>query len=309
MMNSKNISHPLVKIISYINTVFLIIYLKFRKNGFISNKKIIINLWGEVVEIPINHRLPLYSYLYKNYSKNLLRISRYITHKYINYTAIDVGANIGDSAILIRKGSEADIFCVEGDRKFVKILRSNLKSMSNVKIINTFAGEKTGVFKIALKKDNGTGHLAADRSSRKTIVQPLDNIVKVSGKSKIKLLKIDTDGFDGKVIRGSKNIILKDKPVIFFEFDQKQYGAMGDSTYEVLGYLYRKGYVGFMVYDNFGNLLRGLRLKSFVSESTFNSIFDYKYGDYYDLVAFHRIDYDLYKYSFNSEKNIFKRDK
>ena len=39
---------------------------------------------------------------HKYYSRNLARLAKYIEHKYANYAIIDVGANIGDTAALVR---------------------------------------------------------------------------------------------------------------------------------------------------------------------------------------------------------------
>ena len=295
------------EIIGYMNGRILVIYQKLRTKDFASDKKITINLWGEVVKIPINHRLPLYSFLYKNYSTNLRRMSAYINSKYKNFTAIDVGANIGDSAILIRQGSNASIVCVEGDKKYVEILKSNLSKKKKIKIINAFVGEKASTFKGALSKKDGTGYLDTNHAGVKLKIQTLDKIVNTNIGNKIKLLKIDTDGFDGKVIRGALRIILQNNPIIFFEFHESMYASTGDSTYKVLKYLHGMGYGSFLIYDNFGKLLRGLRIKLTLKRYAFDKMFTYVGENYYDIVAFHDSDLDLYRHSLKSERKYFNK--
>jgi hypothetical protein len=279
MTTKKDIFYPFIIILSYINTFLLITYQRLRIKDFNSNKNIIINLWGEVFRIPLNHRLPLYSYLYNNYSTNLRGVSSYIGNKYKRFTAIDVGANVGDSAILIRQGSNSKIVCIEGDRVYVDILKLNLNDKPGIKIYNLFVGEKKSNLNGILNRKEGTGYL---------------NI----GKS---------DGFDGKIIRGSKKIISESKPIIFFEFYESMYASVGDSTYEVIKYLYKMGYKSFLIYDNFGTLLRSLRMKSNVNKHSFNKIFNYEGNSYYDLVAFHNVDLGLYDYSLENEIEFFKK--
>lgn len=282
--------------------IILALVNKFLK--FSSEKIIKINIWEKDMYIPIFHPLPLYSFLYKNYSTNLGRISSYINHKYARFTAVDVGANIGDSATLIRKYSEADIICVEGDKTYLKVLKINLANISKAKILNTFVGDKNGEVVGELDSDNGTASIDTTKSSAVTKLKTLDSII-VS--KKIKLLKIDTDGFEAKVIRGAKDIVLVNKPVIFFEFDRKSYEKTGESDYKTLNNLYKSGYTMFLVYDNFGNLLSEMILKNHISKPNFQNKFNYKKVYYYDIAAFHKSDVDLFKYSLTKERKYFKK--
>lgn len=307
MTNNKDIFYPFLKIPSYINTFLLITYQRLRTKDFDSNKNITINLWGEMFRIPINHRLPLYSHLYKNYSTNLRRVSSYIGNKYPKFTAIDVGANIGDSAILIRQGSDAKIICIEGDKNIINILRKNLRGINNIRIFNIFVGDKITTRGSFVVNNYGTGNINFLNGKKSVPIYTLDDSIKKEKDDDIKLLKIDTDGFDERVIKGASRIIMKNKPIMFFEFDEKLYKKAGCSTYETLIYLYKKGYVNFMVYDNFGNFLQGIPMSKIVSKNMFNKVFDYKDKEYYDLVGFNKIDTDLYKHALDNEERYFEK--
>lgn len=217
-INNKSIA---VRLISRINTYALVLYQRIRFRDFYSNIKVLINLWGEQIVIPIYHRLPLYTHLYKNYSTNLKRISSYINFKYQKFVAIDVGANIGDSAILIRKGSNANILCIEGDKIFIEFLRKNLKNRTGIKILNTYVGDKNMVLEGKINNSDGTARIELGKDNTKIKIQKIDDLIKTSGKTKIKLLKIDTDGYEGKVIRGSTKIISSYKPVLFLNLTKK----------------------------------------------------------------------------------------
>ena len=80
---------------------------------------------------------------------------------------------------------------------------------------------------------------------------------------------------------------------------------MGDSTYDVLKYLYEMNYHTFLVYDNFGKLIRGVKMEHLLSHNAFRKIFNYKNVNYYDLVEFHKTDTELYKYSLIKEMKFF----
>lgn len=309
MMKKNNYKQNLIwtTALGVINKLFLINYLRFRSNDFPSQKRITVNMWGENIILPLNHRLPLYSYLYKNYSTNLRRLSCYLGYRLGKFVAVDIGSNVGDSAILIRQGSGARIVCVEGDKKYVEILRSNLKDKEHIQIIQAFVGEKDTFIKGELVKVEGTGSIDTKNTNVKTRVSTLDKIISKLKINNIKLLKIDTDGFDGKVLRGARSTILRNKPVIFFEFDQGMYKKAGDSTYEVLKYLYKMNYHNFLVYDNFGKLIRGVVMEHFLNRKDFSKIFNHKDLNYYDLVAFHKVDTELYKYALRKEMEFYRR--
>jgi hypothetical protein len=85
------------------------------------------------------------------------------------------------------------------------------------------------------------------------------------------------------------------------------YEKVGDSTYEVLKYLYEMKYHAILVYDNFGKLIRGVKMERLLSHNAFGAIFNYKDVNYYDLVAFHKKDTELYKYALRKEIEFFRR--
>lgn len=50
------------------------------------------------------------------------RVAARIWRKYPQMVAVDVGANIGDTASIIRSGCPAPIICFEGDRTYEALL-------------------------------------------------------------------------------------------------------------------------------------------------------------------------------------------
>lgn len=77
------------------------------------------------IMLPVGHRLDSYQKTYKRYDIALGEIANIIAQKYPNMTALDIGANIGDSAALICKYQKIPVLCIEGDKHFIPLLREN----------------------------------------------------------------------------------------------------------------------------------------------------------------------------------------
>lgn len=71
------------------------------------------------ITLPPRHKLDLYQHLYHNYDKKLPLISKRIKEKYAEMTIIDVGANIGDTAVALRNIIDSPIICVEGNKEMM----------------------------------------------------------------------------------------------------------------------------------------------------------------------------------------------
>ena len=74
--------------------------------------------------------------------------------------------------------------------------------------------------------------------------ETLDNIF--SRIEKLDLIKIDVDGFDFKVLKGSENLIKKFKPKIFVELNDIQLKKNGDTVEDILIFLKSFGYKGML---------------------------------------------------------------
>ena len=72
----------------------------------------------------------------------------------------------------------------------------------------------------------------------------------------VRLLKIDTDGYDLRVIRGARRLLKATKPVLFFEYSPDHMAAVGEHqpmrVFDELGDL---GYDRLLFYDNFGRFV------------------------------------------------------
>ncbi|MBI3235027.1 MAG: FkbM family methyltransferase [Bacteroidetes bacterium] len=206
---------------------------------------------GTILKMPVSHSLPFNVAKFPTYSLNLSSIVNDCKLSE-NDIIIDVGANIGDTVALVRKVSNAQIICIEGDVNYFKYLQENTTNDKNITLIQSFVGENSQIDNTSLKIENGTARLVED-SNHKTEIKSLDDLLFDSlSNSKLSLIKIDTDGFDNKIIRGSKKLIEKHKPTLFFEYDPYFLKLNQEQGIDIFETLTNWGYTKFTFYDNLG---------------------------------------------------------
>lgn len=260
-------------------------------------------------ELIAGKKHPIEEYLQKHeyYSRNLPRIAKYIEDKYTEYSIIDIGANIGDTIALLRSEKvNQQIYCIEGDSEYYELLTQNAGLFSQVELYKYFLGEETTKASFEIDKSEGTAKLNTI-SSNSIELKKLDDIVQKHQLKNVKLLKIDTDGFDLKILRGGMNLIIEQKPILFFEFDAvflKEQDDFGPTIFKRLGEI---GYSDALFYDNYGRLVLPVKVED---NDTIEHLYRYSSNrkgafEYYDVCVFHRDDESLFKAVLNKEIAFF----
>ena len=75
--------------------------------------------------LPTDHMLETYKRKFKLYDWILGEVARLVTAKYPDATAIDIGANVGDSAAVLSRHGDMPILCIEGHPTFITFLRDH----------------------------------------------------------------------------------------------------------------------------------------------------------------------------------------
>jgi FkbM family methyltransferase len=132
---------------------------------------------------------------------------------------IDVGANIGYFSCLMSKlaGPAGTVLAVEPEPDNLKLLEQNLKinNLMNVSVYACALGDHEGLAKLGLYKAANRGrHSILDTDANSTVpvrVRTLDELVKSSagGVASWSLVKIDVEGYEGFVLAGAKETLLK----------------------------------------------------------------------------------------------------
>jgi FkbM family methyltransferase len=218
------------------------------------------------ITLPAGHKLDMYQRNYKNYDRKLPIIASLTESKYGKMSIIDIGANIGDTAAALRGVCESPIVCVEGNLNFLPFLEANTSRLPGTfRIIPKYIGLdlRNEIWNVVTA--NGTSHLQKKEVKTSPDFVRVDNfslatyneIVKInSDLPEVRLVKIDTDGFDFKIIQASLHDLCEQKPIIFFEFDPSfSLAKERREAAETLNSLYQIGYVNYIIFDNFGNYL------------------------------------------------------
>tara|TARA_B100001057_G_scaffold64355_1_gene58026 strand:+ start:180 stop:1034 length:855 start_codon:yes stop_codon:yes gene_type:complete len=118
---------------------------------------------------------------------------------------IDVGANYGDLGIYLRKfGSK--LYGFEPDPEPFQALKEN----NYHKVFNMACSDRKGTSKLYIYSSHADSSLIANNLDKKYIeveTDTLDNLFRE--KSKIKLIKIEAEGFEPEILKGSLDIIKK----------------------------------------------------------------------------------------------------
>lgn len=159
----------------------------------------------------------------RNTSEVLLRKTIFEMYKsgYIcsQLSIVDIGCWIGDNSIVWSKllSNNGIVFAIDPSSenlKFGKMI-AKINNIENIKWVQAVCAEREG---IKLGFDGSIDHTSFYRatSNNYLISKSIDSIT-MNTSSKIGLLHIDVEGFELSVIKGSKEVILRDRTVITFE--------------------------------------------------------------------------------------------
>lgn len=258
-----------------------------------------------------DHTIVKYRDQYPSYSVNLPRLAQYVIKKYPEMSIIDVGANIGDGVALVRTQVHCPIICIEGDPEYFALLKKNLHQFKETDAFNVFLGEKESRARIKTAKQGGTlqiknpDQISATANGAVLEMTTIDSLAQAQQQkfSCAKILKIDTDGYDLKIIRGSIDLLKRNKPILFFEYDRSYLDALSDKGLSIFNSLKELGYQSALFYDNFGRFLISTNLEELKKITQLDAYISGRKGafPYYDLCVFHKTDNDIADQLINAE--------
>lgn len=141
---------------------------------------------------------------------------------------IDVGTNIGLVTLLMEQYVDSsNILSIEPDQTAYKFLERNCTSNHLTPIMrNCAAGEKRGNMHFCSTAATTSGsHIVTEDSMNKNLisydikVERLDYLVSEAGLKQVDFIKIDTEGHELQVLKGSIDTIETFNPWIFLEFN------------------------------------------------------------------------------------------
>lgn len=239
--------------------------------------------------LPFDHMLPYYQRFYPNYDRQLGRICKVIMNRLGRLRVIDIGANVGDSIINIGE-KNGEYIAIEGENKFYRILKRNVEGY-NVFFENLYLTDNELESSYRSVIEHGTARIMKNSEKCNMKVVTLNHLMESKYKNfKADILKIDTDGFDFKVIRGGGDYICNTKPLIYFEWSKEHLNLQGEDEQSIFPFVRSMGYDTLILYDNFGNILTVLHTDD---TEQLRLLADYtvqedKHIYYYDVLLIHK---------------------
>jgi hypothetical protein len=159
-------------------------------------------------------------------------------------------------------------------------------------MLDLASGERHG----SLTVERGTASFQAGSDSPSISFERLESVLARHPRfQSAKVLKLDTDGMDGRIITGALHWIEKARPVLFWEHDIGLDAAADGPALSVFRHLLDIGYRIALMFDNRGDYIETLCLDA---EQQLADLSDYlpggeKHYGYCDICAFHADDVEL----------------
>jgi FkbM family methyltransferase len=244
-----------------------------------------------------NPLISLYKYQ-PDANQEIAVLAKLVAKKYPDAVIIDIGANVGDTIAVVKSLVEIPVIAVEGDDFSFSFLKQNATQFSNVILLQAFLGEEQKKMAVTMGKDGWNNTIIPDeKGSRQLELKTMDELLQEENlfHQNLKLLKIDTEGFDTIILRGCTKLITAHKPVLFFEYNGENMRLINENGYSTLLQMKNFGYSRVHVYDCINNLILVTTLdnENLLKQLDRYSKLENSMIKYYDICLFHEDDNDL----------------
>jgi len=218
-------------------------------SGLVSSK-----LHGQDVVLTNGHYYPLVNIWHPLFNQPLFVLAHFmIQERKRAINVVDIGAAVGDTVLMLEANFPNKVskyMCIDGDPLFFSFQEFNLKSVSSktIKVFSLLSDSQTNVG--AIEKTNMTTGSATGH--HQVMSQTLDSIILENDFKEVDLLKIDVDGFDGKVLGGAIQLLKSSKPGVVFEWNTPYFIKTKNNTLQPFETLLECGYQTFIWFNNLG---------------------------------------------------------
>jgi FkbM family methyltransferase len=201
--------------------------------------------------LPWSHRLPDYAAANPAYGQNLVELAKRLAPPGTPLTVLDIGANVGDSALQILHATDAKVLCVEGDKEYLDYLRVNVGDDPRVTIVEALLavdGEAAGT----AVRSGGTTRFVHGEDGADSMPSITTTSLRESNAdfADLRLVKSDTDGYDVSLVPAVAAAWTASRPVLFFEYDPELTRIAGYDPAQIWTDLAALGYRDVAVWDN-----------------------------------------------------------
>jgi FkbM family methyltransferase len=216
-----------------------------------ANAPVRTRLYGQPAVINFANPYPLYAREFPNYNAPQVELVFRTSEALSRPVAVaDVGAAVGDTALLLQErcGELISVLhCIEGDEEFCSLLRANLQGPM-VNIYQAMLSDSVGEIPQLTRADHqGTA------TATGAVTVPATTLDELLAAAEVDVLKIDTDGFDGRILGGASRILQAQRPSVLFEWHPPACRRAGTSDAEAFDHLKAAGYTRFLFFDKYGD--------------------------------------------------------
>jgi FkbM family methyltransferase len=163
---------------------------------------------------------------------------------------IDVGANIGcwSSAMVRAVGPGGTLLAFEGDPETARCLKYNLREFPNARCRNAAVWDSDGFVPFLVNHGNrdcgsvfytGVPFQSHQDSVRVEAIR-LDSLIPYP--SYVSFIKVDVEGAELHVLKGSEKLIENDHPILFLESLEHAQNTYGNTLNEMIDWIRSRGY-------------------------------------------------------------------
>ena len=225
------------------------LYRQLRRNGKTPDYAFSKDFYGLKYKGNLNNNIDANVFFYGAFEKPLLFFLRDTLNALITETPkaifMDIGANVGHHSIFLSKYA-SQVLAFEPYPKVNMQFKQQIahNNISNIQIFETGLSDRRETLNYYAPTGNNEGIGSFDESSigkgntnyGKLELQEGDQVIESDSWKNIKLIKIDVEGFEKKVIKGLSRTIEEERPVIVCEITYGQQLSFG-SIEELSSYL------------------------------------------------------------------------
>ena len=208
---------------------------------------------GRKVRVNFGYPYPFIARTIKTFNNPLIELL-YRTYeiKEAPVNAVDVGASVGDTILSLVTncpGMVGTVYCVEGESGFYELLTHNMRNFGNMKLFRVMLSSENGVGKKLVRIHAGTASSIGEES---VPTMSLDTLSQREHIGEVDIVKIDVDGYDGRVLQGARKFLRENSPDVIFEWHPTLCKKAGNAPQTHFKILAEGGYATFIFFNKFG---------------------------------------------------------
>ena len=174
---------------------------------------------------------------------------------------LDLGANIGYFSLLVAINSPSvKVISFEPVASLFQNMNDNisLNNTKNITTVNAAVGEMSEERELFVSAPDNLGmssfHQPENYSGKKerVRVETIDDWFRTSGLAKIDIVKLDIEGSELAALKGMKEVLQKQKPVLIVEINPETLSMFNLKPTDICDYLKHLNFEGFLILENDG---------------------------------------------------------